>query len=631
MSADPLTLPDLPWLPRPWHDFKDRLAQLLASPADDWPRRLPAFAQQALTSSQAAALSRVVEQMRGNGTVGNLTSFKLGILSNATIDFIVPFLKATALRYGIALEVVAAEFGNAAQAALDPQSSVNLSRPDAVLLALDHRALPFRVDDGVQWPPFRVEAAAAELNLIRQAIRRHSGAICLVQSIAAPMESQFGSLDFTLRGSMRAVVADWNGELARGMGSSGDVLVDVEALAHAVGLDVWHAQRDWHLAKLPFSRKAVPIYCEFVVRAIAALRGKSRKCLVMDLDNTIWGGVIGDDGLAGISLDQGDARGEAHRALQSAILDLRRRGIVLAVCSKNDDATARLPFREHKGMLLKEDDIAVFVANWEDKASNLERIASRLELGLDALVFLDDNPAERLQVREALPMVAVPEMGDDPSSYVRTLLLAGYFESVALTSEDLSRADQYNGNIRRLEMQETSRDLGDFLQSLQMQIHFAAFQATGRKRVVQLINKTNQFNTTTRRYTENQIAELESSPDHFTLQVGLVDRFGDNGVISAVICRCGGVQWEIDTWLMSCRVLNRKVEEAVCNHLAQAARAAGAERLVGAYRPTERNKLVASLFSRLGFVRMESPETDQRWVLDLAEFQGFDVPMTASS
>ncbi|MBK9234528.1 MAG: HAD-IIIC family phosphatase [Rhodoferax sp.] len=349
---------------------------------------------------------------------------------------------------------------------------------------------------------------------------------------------------------------------------------------------------------------------------------------MLDLDNTLWGGVIGDDGLEGIALDQGDARGEAHRAVQAAALDLRRRGIVLAVCSKNDDQTARLPFREHAGMLLKEDDIAVFVANWEDKASNLERIAQRLDIGLDSLVFLDDNPVERSQVRQALPQVAVPELGEDPSSFVRTLMLGGYFESVAFTPEDLARADQYQGNAHRAELMESSRDLGQFLRSLAMTIQFAPFQAQGRKRITQLINQTNQFNVTTRRYTEAQVAAMETSPDHFTLQVGLVDRFGDNGMICAVICHRRPDEWEIDSWLMSCRVLNRKVEESVCNRIAREATAAGAKRLVGVYVPTSRNHIVAQLFAQLGFLRADSPDDLQRWVLDLSSFQPFDVPVT---
>lgn len=630
MSADRLSLLDLPWLPRLSPDFKSSLATVQDSDGVDWAVALPALAQQALGLNQAMSLSRAVKRLGGQRPTRSLTTFKLGIVSNATLDFVVPFLEATALRYGIALEVVTGPFGQAMQAALDPASIINAAKPDAVLLALDHRGLPFRQDSGGTWPPYKADAALRELDAIRQGIRQHSGAICLVQSVPVPLTPLFGSLDATLAGSARAAIAQFNLAIAGDVSSRGDVLVDVDALAQAVGLGEWHDDRDWHLAKLPFARSALPLYADFVVRTIAALRGKSRKCLVLDLDNTLWGGVIGDDGLEGIAIDQGDARGEAHRAVQAAALDLRRRGVVLAVCSKNDDATARLPFREHPGMLLKEDDIAVFVANWDDKASNLERIAQRLDIGLDSLVLLDDNPAERAQVRLSLPQVAVPELGDDPSTFVRTLMMAGYFESVAFTPEDLARADQYRGNAHRAELLEGSRDLGEFLQSLQMQIRFAPFQSQGRKRITQLINKTNQFNVTTRRYTEAQVAEMETSAAHYTLQINLTDQFGDNGMICAVICHRRSEQWEIDSWLMSCRVLNRKVEEAICNRIACDAFDAGARQLIGVYRPTPRNKIVAGLFEQLGFSRIDSPEDDQRWVLKLDDFKPFKVPMSES-
>lgn len=627
MSTTRLTLLDLPWLPRLSADFKARLAAVEQSADSDWGTALSSLSRQALGMNQALSLSRASKRLQASRPTKSLTPFTLGIASNGTVDLIVPFLEATALRYGIALQVVTGPFGQAVQASLDPTSAINRARPDAVLIALDRRGLPFRNEAAGAWPPYDCAAALQEMETIRAGFRRNGGAVCLVQSVPQPLVPLFGSLDATLAGSERSAIAAFNQRLASDVSAQGDLLVDIDALAQAVGLDDWYNDRDWHLAKLAFSQRALPLYADHVIRTIAALRGKARKCLVLDLDNTLWGGVIGDDGLEGIAVDQGDARGEAHRAVQSAALDLRRRGIVLAVCSKNDDHTARLPFRQHPGMILKEEDFAVFIANWEDKASNLERIAQRLDIGLDALVFLDDNPVERAQVRQALPAVAVPELDADPSSYVRTLMLGGYFESAAFTPEDLARADQYQGNAHRAELLEGSRDLGQFLQSLEMAIQFAPFHAQGRKRITQLINKTNQFNVTTRRYTEAQVAAMETSPDHFTLQVGLVDRFGDNGMICAVICHRRSDEWEIDSWLMSCRVLNRKVEEAVCNRVAHAAIAAGARRLVGMYLPTPRNHIVAGLFAQLGFKRDDSPDEAQRWTLDLKGFVPFDVPI----
>ena len=627
MTPGRLSLVDLPWLPRAPETFRASLDALGGDPAADWGPAAQQLATHHLSVNQATSLARKVRRLRTPAPSRSLARFKLGLLSHGTTDFIVPVLEAAALRHGIQLEVVAGAYGQAMQECLDPSSALHTAGLDAVLLAFDHRGLPFRDDASGAWPPHRADEAIAQLDAMRHALRRHGRMPCLVQTIPTDVTPAFGSLDAALSGSLRSAVLAFNAHVVRSAGEQGDVVLDVDWLAQSVGLYDWHDERDWLMARMPFSQRAVPAYADLVARTVAAMRGKARKCLVLDLDNTVWGGVIGDDGLDGIALNQGDARGEAHRAVQAAALDLRRRGVVLAVCSKNDDATARQPFRSHPGMLLKEDDIAVFVANWEDKATNLERIAQRLEIGLDALVFLDDNPVERSQVRQALPQVAVPEIGADPSTYVRTLLLAGYFESVAFTPEDLQRAEQYQGNARRLELQENTRDLGDFLRSLDMKIQFAPFGPAGRKRITQLINKTNQFNVCTRRYTEPQVAEMETSAAHYTLQVGLTDRFGDNGMICVIICHRSAEAWDIDSWLMSCRVLNRKVEESVCNRIARDAVAAGATRLLGRYIPTARNAMVADLYARLGFERLADEGDEQRWGLDLTRFTPFDVPV----
>ncbi len=249
-----------------------------------------------------------------------------------------------------------------------------------------------------------------------------------------------------------------------------------------------------------------------MLRVLSALRGKSRRALVLDLDNTIWGGVIGDDGLQGIQCAQGDAAGEAYLSVQRLALELRERGIVLAVSSKNNDEVARSPFRHHPELLLKEEHIAVFQANWNDKATNIKAIAQELSLGLDSMVFLDDNPVERNLVRQILPEVAVPELPSDPALYARTLAAAGYFESVVFSDEDVKRARYYQDNARRVGLQKQAGDIDAYLESLQMEITFQPFDETGRARIAQLINKSNQFNLTTRRYTESEVAAAESGP-----------------------------------------------------------------------------------------------------------------------
>ena len=396
-------------------------------------------------------------------------------------------------------------------------------------------------------------------------------------------------------------------------------LLDVASLAETVGLATWHDPGQWHAAKLSFAPALIPLYADHVARLLAALRGKTRKVLVLDLDNTLWGGVIGDDGLEGIAIGQGSAEGEAHLDIQRMALALRERGIVLAVCSKNEDATARLPFARHPDMILKEDHFAAFHANWVDKASNLRDIARTLNLGLDSIVFLDDDPAERAQVRFELPQVAVPEVFGDPALYPRIVAAAGYFEATAFSDDDRNRAEFYARNDERSAFIDQFSNLEEYLRSLDMEITFAPFNESGRGRIAQLSSRSNQFNLTTRRFTEADVKAMETDATLFTLQVRLTDRFGDNGMISVVVCRAlPDETWEIDTWLMSCRVLNRGVEIMVLEELARAAEAGGAKALIGVYRPTDRNMMVKDHYRKLGFSPLrETADGVTRWRLDL--------------
>nr|MEA2799736.1 hypothetical protein [Phenylobacterium sp.] len=420
----------------------------------------------------------------------------------------------------------------------------------------------------------------------------------------------------------------FNRRLADWAATGAIVLVDIARLAGSVGLETWDEPRHWHASKLSFSPDLIPVYADVVARTIAAVLGRTRKCLVLDLDNTLWGGIIGDDGLAGIQLGQGSASGEAFIAVQRMALELRARGIVLAVCSKNEDDAARLPFREHPDMLIKEADIAVFQANWTDKAANLRAIAAALNIGVDALVFLDDNPAERAQVRRELPVVAVPELPEDPALYPRMLAAAGYFEAVSFSQEDRDRAAYYQDNAQRAASLEASGDMDSYLASLDMVCTIGTVDPVSRPRVAQLINKSNQFNLTTRRYSESEVAALEADPSRHAVQVRLVDTFGDNGIISVIIADRSGDVWEIDTWLMSCRVLGRRVEEAILAHLAAAARAQGAEALVGRYIPSAKNKMVAQHYEKLGFEIIERrPGGTTVYRLALADYAPPNLPM----
>jgi FkbH-like protein len=593
----------LGWLPVPRADFSAQCRDLKPGMENlGW--RLQALANCAMDGNQLRKFSRAIQKMQAaKASFAPLTHFRLGLLGNGTQDFIFDAIVATGARHGLEIECARGEYDQALQDATDPDSHISRSRPHAVLIAIDHRALPWRATPGdAATAAENVERASNYLKTVRDAVRKNSGALCILQNLAAPPETLFGSYERRVPGTILWLVEALNRQIVDSLVMGEDILFDAAQLAQTVGLDSWHSAQEWNLAKLPFSSEFVPLYAEHIVRILAALRGRSRRCLILDLDNTLWGGVIGDDGIEGIKVAEGDAVGEAHRALQRFASSLRGRGIVLAVASKNTDEIARGPFRDHPEMILKEEHFAVFQANWQDKATNIKAISEELSLGLESMVFVDDNPVERGLVREILPQVAVPELEDDPALFARTLAAAGYFEAVAFSEEDRKRAALYQENARRVTLRQRAGDVDSYLASLDMEIVFKPFDATGRARIVQLINKSNQFNLTTRRYNEADIIAIERNPDIFTIQVRLIDRIGDNGMIGIVICRPDhGRTWRIDTWLMSCRVLGRRVEESVLCEIIDHAGRRGVERLVGEYIPTDRNLMVQKHYQKLGF------------------------------
>jgi len=620
---------NLEWLARPAADFTTRCKGLLEA-ADGAGREVQSLATCALDQNQLTRLAGFIEKLRAKGAdLKPLVPFRLGLLSNSTTDFIVPALVATAARHGISLEVVTGGYDQVLQDALTPESLVNRSAPDAVLLAVDYRSIPTGdVGGDSKKASDAVNASLAYLQAVREGLKRNSNAVCLFQTFSSPPETLFGNMDGVHPGSLQKIIDGINAGLTESIRGSADIVIDVAHLASTVGLGDWHSPREWNLAKIPFAAAFIPLYADHVCRAIAALRGKSRKCLILDLDNTLWGGVIGDDGLERIKVGSGDPIGEAHLRVQQLALDLRARGVVLAVCSKNEDDIARTPFQRHPDMLLKEHHIAVFQANWKDKATNIKAIAQELSLGLDSMVLLDDSPFERLLVRQILPEVAVPELPEDPALYARTLAAAGYFETVTLSQDDLRRAEFYQDNARRVSLQQEAGDLESYLKSLAMEITFQPFDATGRARIAQLINKSNQFNLTTRRYTEAQVAAMQRDPAYFTLQVRLTDIVGDNGMISVVICRRKSKEeWEIDTWLMSCRVLGRRVENMVLLAVLEQAKKEGVRRLVGNYIPTDRNKLVEGHYPKLGFRLVKTDNHVSTYELDVASAVVEGAPM----
>ena len=554
---------------------------------------------------------------------------RLAVLGSSTLDPLLPGLRVGALRRGLWLQVHTGEYGQYAAELAEEGGALDAFKPDAVLLALDapHLLRGFSPAMDAAAAQARLDQVCADLvRLWAQARRRGWGVV--QQTVLPVFPPLAGSNEHRLPGSPAAACQQLNARLRALADAEGVDLLALDARAAQDGIGAWHDPVLWHRAKQEVHPGAGPMYGDLVGRILAARQGRSGKALVLDLDNTLWGGVIGDDGMAGIVLGQGSALGEAHAAFQAYAKAMAQRGVILAVCSKNDEKNALEPFDSHPEMVLRRSDIACFVANWTDKATNLREIARRLNIGIDSLVFVDDNPAERAIIRQELPMVAVPEVGEDPALFAQTVADAGYFEAVRLTEEDRARAGQYQANLERESALEGATDMDAYLRSLDMELRWNRFDAVGAARIVQLVNKTNQFNLTTRRTTPEAVAAIIADDTALSLQLRLLDRFGDNGIIAIVAGRREGADLVIGTWLMSCRVLGRGAEAATLNLVAAEATRLGAARLVGEYRPTEKNGMVADHYGRLGFSPLGAgTDGTARWALDLPSFTPAPVHM----
>ncbi|MBN1394023.1 MAG: HAD family hydrolase [Pirellulales bacterium] len=534
---------------------------------------------------------------------------KLALLSSSTTALLAPVARASGFRRGLELDLYEGVYGNYRQEILDPQSNLYRFRPDLVLLLLNHRDLGLPPSGGGR----QAEDFVARVRELWKVLLDRNPCHVVQVGIDALAGGAWASLEDALPEGRRRVIAAANraltAELPRGVS-----FIDAGALAAEVGSKYWSPQ-EWHTAKQYPASAALPLLADHISAHCAAALGLTAKALISDLDNTLWGGVIGEDLLEGIRIGPPSAEGEGYLELQRYLRELKQRGVLLAVCSKNNLADAEEPFRKHADMLLKLDDFVSFKADWSDKPSNIEQMAQELSLGLDSFVFLDDNPLEREYVRARLPQVAVVECGSKPWEMLAALRRGMYFESVALTEEDLARHESYRGNAARTAAEKCAPSMESFLKELEMISSHGPVDAQTLPRVAQLTNKTNQFNLTTRRYTEDQVKAMAESPDWWCHWFRLADRFGDHGLIGVIIAEKNADRWRVDTWLMSCRVLGRQMEEFMSACLLSAAKKEGASLVVGEFIPTARNSLVADLYPRLGFMPRAGNEREYEFSL----------------
>ena len=529
-----------------------------------------------------------------------LQTVRLAVLGSSTTQQLIPLLRLHAFWEGLDLQVYDAPFNAYQQDILDPGSGLYRSQPQAVLLYVNYRDAQ----------PGPAEAEAARWAALWDALRARASCPVLANNFDLPAERPWGNLEACRPDQGIGRLRRLNALLAERAGR-GVFLLDQEHLSAVVGKERWHDPRFWLHSRQAVALDALPRYAAEAIALLKAVLGRSRKVLAVDLDNTLWGGVVGDDGPADLAIGE-TPQGEAFLEFQRYLKALRERGVLLAVCSKNDPQRAREPFLTRPEMALKLEDFSAFEASWGDKGSGLRAIARKLNVGLDSVAFADDSPLERETVRRSCPEVAVVDLPEDPADWVRALDAARLFEAGAVSAEDGLRTAHFQAEDERGRLRDQAPDLGSFLRELDMKAEAGPFRPEDLARIAQLINKTNQFNLTTRRYSEEQVRAFSQDPAFWTLAVRLRDRFGDYGLISVLIARRGADALDLDTWLMSCRVFGRGVEDLAFDRLLAAAKERGVRRITARYVPSAKNEPVRGLLPGLGFAQ----QADGAWALD---------------
>ena len=553
----------------------------------------------------------------------DLTPMRVALLGSFTLDPLAPLVQARALRSRLALLVYVGGFNTWRQEGLDPASGLRCFRPDAVFLAVRGEDLcPALLDRYLELSEAEVAGQVADLvgqiaEFIRS-LREWSDARLVVPTFPVPPAPALGILDHQVAHGQTAAFRQANAALQDLAKRSRDVwLLDAERLMGAVG--AWRSRdnRLWGLAGLPLSGAALHALAEEYVTYLRAFTGLARKVLVLDLDNTLWGGVVGEDEATGIQLGP-EYPGSAYLDFQRVILGLHRRGVLLALNSHNNEADALEVLESHPAMLLRRHHFAAIRVNWQDKVRNMLELSEELRLGVDSFVYLDDSQVECERMWQALPRVWTVHLDPEPAARADMLRRLSLFETLTFSDEDRRRGELYQQEGARKRLCTTAQSPEDFYRSLQMELSIQRVDATRLARAAQLSQRTNQFNLTTRRYSEADLARLLESVTHEVYCVRLRDRFGDSGVVGLLITAFDGMRVTIDTFLLSCRVLGRTVEDAGLTFLLHRLRDTGAAEVIGVFRPTAKNAPAADFYSRNGFERVGNRGDESLWRLPAA-------------
>lgn len=552
------------------------------------------------------------------GDISSLPQYKIAVMGDCATQHLATALRGYGVFEGLGLTVLDTDYNQIDAQVMDPASEVYAFAPDAVLIQMCTEKLyeafcatPVdRRGDFAEDTYGHIRRIWEQLNV--------QGHIHIFQCNFPLLDDGcFGQYGNKVPGSFLFQQRKLNFLLMQGCQEVKNVhIVDLDALQAAVGRSNFADPKLYYIAKMPISLDALPIVAKAVVDLVQVLRGNVKKCVVLDLDNTLWGGVIGDDGLSGIQIGE-LGTGHAFSDFQAWLKELKNRGILLAVCSKNNDSTAREPFEKHPEMVLRLEDISMFVANWEDKASNIRQIQKTLNIGMDSMVFLDDNPFERDLVRSMIPEITVPELPEDPALYLQYLRGLGLFETASYSAEDMGRTQQYRQQAERAEFASSFQSYDDYLQGLEMKAVAAPFDVFHYPRIAQLTQRSNQFNLRTVRYTEAEVEAVAQDDSRMGLYFTLRDKFGDHGLISVVILdKQPEGDLFISQFLMSCRVLKRGMEEFIIDTIVRTAAENGFTKVIGEYIPTPKNAMVKDLYEKMGFARAG----ENRFEANVADF-----------
>ncbi|MEN9524256.1 MAG: hypothetical protein RL536_325 [Candidatus Parcubacteria bacterium] len=552
---------------------------------------------------------------------------RIAVLGNSATQFLTQALVGACYEEQIKLSVWEADYDQIQQTVLDVDSNLYRNKPDVVLIYWCSEKLSYRFNKCSE--PARNQFADDFISEISELVSCLEG-----QGITKVMLFNLIEFDDAVFGNYaNKLVGSWSFQLRKMNYMMMELaaqrpslhICDIQSIQNRMGRASFFQASLYVNSDLTISLEALPAVAYQAAQLLRSMIGRSRKCLILDLDNTTWGGIIGDDGWEHIQIGSLGI-GKAFTELQWWAKKLQQRGIILTVCSKNFEHIAKVPFEKHPDMVLRLSDIAVFIANWDNKADNIRQIQEILNIGFDSMVFLDDNPMERDLVRSQLPDVAVPELPVDPANYVQYLTSLNLFDTISYSSADQERTKQYQVENERLASKRSFTNEKEYLESLQMSSNIASLNSFNIPRVAQLSQRSNQFNLRTQRYTEADLEQMATKTEHEVLCFDLIDKFGDNGLICVVVLKAiGPHEAFIENWFMSCRVLKRGMEDFVTNSIVEKCRQRGWASVRGEFISTAKNEMVKDHYGKMGFTQLED-----QWVLATEQWQDREVEITAN-